>query len=364
MPSGKTQSRQAKQVASAITGHAPPNPEAPWFWSDQYDLKLQIAGLPFDADSRIVRELQRLHETFSPLVLRAKTLGRSLRIGTNHGSLSDRIMNRYGDTPLGMVESALEFLRIAESHGFKQMILSMKASNPKVMIQAYRLLVARMNEEDMHYPLLLTITIGFVGLGIGHGRSGRGKNRRGHRREQNAFHGVCPGSGATGQPGDLVAVRAQARADGGTAIGTPPSGKGSDREGIGAGTGNRTRATITSCPHPASLGELRGQFQPWPEASRQLRMRGAPRSPRSPCAGRLAEGLGEDGGHGVPRAQPARVVAEPGRRTKRPHGDKEHPQGDDKRRSGEAGGGHGLRGDSRPAVEPAQRHEGQRQHGG
>src|SRR5688572_29909575 len=80
-----------------------------------------------DADYDI--ELQRLHEAFSPLVLRAKTLGRSLRIGTNHGSLSDRIMNRYGDTPLGMVESALEFLRIAESHGFNQLILSMKSSN-------------------------------------------------------------------------------------------------------------------------------------------------------------------------------------------------------------------------------------------
>jgi (E)-4-hydroxy-3-methylbut-2-enyl-diphosphate synthase len=103
-------------------------------------------------------ELQRLHESFSPLVLRAKALGRSLRIGTNHGSLSDRIMNRYGDTPLGMVESALEFLRIAESHSFHQLILSMKASNPKVMIQAYRLLVARMDEEDMHYPLHLGVT--------------------------------------------------------------------------------------------------------------------------------------------------------------------------------------------------------------
>ena len=109
-------------------------------------------------DADYERELQRLHETFSPLLLRAKTLGRSLRIGTNHGSLSDRIMNRYGDTPLGMVESALEFLRIAESHSFKQMILSMKASNPKVMIQAYRLLVARMNEENMHYPLHLGVT--------------------------------------------------------------------------------------------------------------------------------------------------------------------------------------------------------------
>jgi (E)-4-hydroxy-3-methylbut-2-enyl-diphosphate synthase len=109
-----------------------------------------------DADYDI--ELQRLYDAFSPLVLRAKTLGRSLRIGTNHGSLSDRIMNRYGDTPLGMVESALEFLRIAESHGFKQLILSMKSSNPKVMIQAYRLLVERMQQEAMYYPLHLGVT--------------------------------------------------------------------------------------------------------------------------------------------------------------------------------------------------------------
>ncbi|HYP16936.1 MAG TPA: (E)-4-hydroxy-3-methylbut-2-enyl-diphosphate synthase [Opitutus sp.] len=109
-----------------------------------------------DADYDL--ELQRLHDAFSPLVLRAKALGRSLRIGTNHGSLSDRIMNRYGDTPLGMVESALEFLRIAQSHAFNQIILSMKASNPKVMIQAYRLLVERMQQENMHYPLHLGVT--------------------------------------------------------------------------------------------------------------------------------------------------------------------------------------------------------------
>ena len=109
-------------------------------------------------DADYERELQRLHESFSPLVLRAKTLGRALRIGTNHGSLSDRIMNRYGDTPLGMVESALEFLRIAESHGFNQLILSMKSSNPKVMIAAYRLLVQRMNDERMSYPLHLGVT--------------------------------------------------------------------------------------------------------------------------------------------------------------------------------------------------------------
>jgi (E)-4-hydroxy-3-methylbut-2-enyl-diphosphate synthase len=75
-----------------------------------------------------------------------------MRIGTNHGSLSDRIMNRYGDTPLGMVESALEFLRIAESHGFREIILSMKSSNPKVMIEAYRLLVERMDGRTCIIP--------------------------------------------------------------------------------------------------------------------------------------------------------------------------------------------------------------------
>ncbi|MBP6864975.1 MAG: (E)-4-hydroxy-3-methylbut-2-enyl-diphosphate synthase [Candidatus Didemnitutus sp.] len=103
-------------------------------------------------------ELQRLHEAFSPLVKRCKELGRALRIGTNHGSLSDRIMNRYGDTPLGMVESALEFVRICESHGFHDIVLSMKASNPKVMIQAYRLLVEKMDRAHRPYPLHLGVT--------------------------------------------------------------------------------------------------------------------------------------------------------------------------------------------------------------
>jgi (E)-4-hydroxy-3-methylbut-2-enyl-diphosphate synthase len=103
-------------------------------------------------------ELHRLHESFSPLVNRCKELGRAMRIGTNHGSLSDRILNRYGDTPLGMVESALEFIRIAESSGFKNIILSMKASNPKVMVQAYRLAVEKMAAENMNYPLHLGVT--------------------------------------------------------------------------------------------------------------------------------------------------------------------------------------------------------------
>ena len=109
-------------------------------------------------DAAYAEELERLHEAFTPLVLRAKALGRALRIGTNHGSLSDRIMNRFGDTPHGMVESAMEFIRIAESHGFRDLILSMKSSNPKVMVEAYRLAAARMAEAKMDYPLHLGVT--------------------------------------------------------------------------------------------------------------------------------------------------------------------------------------------------------------
>ncbi|MGB0370756.1 MAG: (E)-4-hydroxy-3-methylbut-2-enyl-diphosphate synthase [Opitutales bacterium] len=110
------------------------------------------------SDDQYEEELERLHEAFSPIVLRSKELGKAMRIGTNHGSLSDRIMNRYGDTPNGMVESALEFIRIAESHNFHDIILSMKASNPKVMIEAYRLAAARMQELGMQYPLHLGVT--------------------------------------------------------------------------------------------------------------------------------------------------------------------------------------------------------------
>ena len=109
-------------------------------------------------DAEYAQELQRLHDAFSPLVRRCRELGRALRIGTNHGSLSDRIMNRYGDTPLGMVESALEFVRIAESQGNHDLILSMKASNPKIMIQAYRLLAERMDAAHRPYPLHLGVT--------------------------------------------------------------------------------------------------------------------------------------------------------------------------------------------------------------
>lgn len=122
-----------------------------------YADKKRFAVLEY-SDTEYEQELERLYEAFSPLVKRAKALGRSLRIGTNHGSLSDRIMNRYGDTPNGMVESALEFIRICESHGFHDIILSMKASNPKVMVQAYRMVVARMAQEGMNYPLHLGVT--------------------------------------------------------------------------------------------------------------------------------------------------------------------------------------------------------------
>jgi (E)-4-hydroxy-3-methylbut-2-enyl-diphosphate synthase len=110
------------------------------------------------SDAAYQEELERIHDAFTPFVQRCKALGRAIRIGTNHGSLSDRILNRYGDTPEGMVESALEFIRIAESHGFRDVVLSMKASNPKVMIAAYRLAVARMREESMDYPLHLGVT--------------------------------------------------------------------------------------------------------------------------------------------------------------------------------------------------------------
>ena len=109
-------------------------------------------------DAEYEEEIQRLYDAFSPLVKRAKELGRALRIGTNHGSLSDRIMNRYGDTPMGMVESTLEFVRICEAHGFYNLCVSMKSSNPKVMIEAYRLCAQKMAEESMAYPMHLGVT--------------------------------------------------------------------------------------------------------------------------------------------------------------------------------------------------------------
>jgi len=111
-------------------------------------------------DEQYAEELERIRERFTPLVELSKTRGIAMRIGTNHGSLSDRIMNRYGDTPLGMVESALEFARIARDLGYHNFVFSMKSSNPKVMIEAYRLLVARLAEEgeDWNYPIHLGVT--------------------------------------------------------------------------------------------------------------------------------------------------------------------------------------------------------------
>ena len=112
------------------------------------------------SDAQYAAELARIEEKFTPLVKLCKELGRALRIGANHGSLSDRIMNRFGDTPLGMVESALEFARIARKHDFHNFKFSMKSSNPKVMIECYRLLVARLEQEgpDWNYPIHLGVT--------------------------------------------------------------------------------------------------------------------------------------------------------------------------------------------------------------
>ncbi|MVZ65419.1 (E)-4-hydroxy-3-methylbut-2-enyl-diphosphate synthase [Sphingobacterium sp. DK4209] len=103
-------------------------------------------------------ELERIYKKFAPLVKICKEYGTAMRIGTNHGSLSDRIMSRYGDTPEGMVESALEFMRICEDLNYYNLVVSMKSSNPQVMVQAYRLLVEKMVAENMNYPLHLGVT--------------------------------------------------------------------------------------------------------------------------------------------------------------------------------------------------------------
>ena len=109
-------------------------------------------------DQSYQQELDRIRQKFTPLVHICKEYGTAMRIGTNHGSLSDRILSRYGDTPKGMVESAMEFLRICRDEDFHNIILSMKASNTRVMVQAYRLLVAEMRKEGMDYPLHLGVT--------------------------------------------------------------------------------------------------------------------------------------------------------------------------------------------------------------
>ena len=125
-------------------------------------------------DEQYQAELDRIRERFEPLVKLCKENGTAMRIGTNHGSLSDRIMSRYGDTPLGMVESALEFLRICEDLQYHDIVISMKASNPQVMVQAYRLLVLKLAEEGLKpYPLHLGVTE------AGEGEDGRIKSAMG-----------------------------------------------------------------------------------------------------------------------------------------------------------------------------------------
>lgn len=124
-------------------------------------------------DAEYAHELERIRERFTPLVRICKEHGTAMRIGTNHGSLSDRILNRYGDTPQGMVESAFEFLRICRDEGYHDIVLSMKASNVQVMVQAYRLLVHRMMQEGWDYPLHLGVTE------AGDGEDGRVKSAAG-----------------------------------------------------------------------------------------------------------------------------------------------------------------------------------------
>lgn len=128
---------------------------------------LEYSGDEYEA------ELERIRSRFTPLVKICKEYGTAMRIGTNHGSLSDRILSRYGDTPLGMVESAMEFIRICRDNNYHQLVLSMKASNPQVMVQAYRLLIKTMYEQGMDYPLHLGVTE------AGDGEDGRTKSAAG-----------------------------------------------------------------------------------------------------------------------------------------------------------------------------------------
>ena len=125
-------------------------------------------------DTTYFNELERIRERFTPLVKICKEHGTAMRIGTNHGSLSDRILSRYGDTPLGMVESALEFLRICEDEAYFDIVISMKSSNPQVMVQAYRMLTLRLSEEGLKpYPFHLGVTE------AGEGEDGRIKSAMG-----------------------------------------------------------------------------------------------------------------------------------------------------------------------------------------
>lgn len=122
-----------------------------------YADKKKFEELVYD-DQSYAAELRRIEEKFTPLVLLCKEKGTAMRIGTNHGSLSDRILSRFGDTPEGMVASAMEFIEICRKNNFHELVISMKASNTLVMVQAYRLLVATMREKGMNYPLHLGVT--------------------------------------------------------------------------------------------------------------------------------------------------------------------------------------------------------------
>ncbi len=140
----------AAEVAARIVEKVRVNP-------GNYADKKKFQTLEY-TDAEYNEEIERIREKFSPLVKICKEYGTAMRIGTNHGSLSDRIMSRYGDTPQGMVESALEFVRICEDLNYHNIVLSMKASNTQVMVQAYRLLIQKMDLEGMNYPLHIGVT--------------------------------------------------------------------------------------------------------------------------------------------------------------------------------------------------------------
>ena len=156
----------AAEVAAKIVEKVRVNP-------GNYADKKKFENIEY-TDESYQSELERIKEKFTPLVLICKEHGTAMRIGTNHGSLSDRILSRYGDTPLGMVESALEFIRICEENEFYNLVVSMKSSNPQVMVQAYRLLVNKLDEEGLQpYPLHLGVTE------AGEGEDGRVKSALG-----------------------------------------------------------------------------------------------------------------------------------------------------------------------------------------
>ena len=140
----------AAEVAARIVEKVRVNP-------GNYADKKKFEHLEY-TDATYETEIERIRSRFSPLIKICKEHGTAMRIGTNHGSLSDRIMSRYGDTPLGMVESALEFVRMCEEIDYRDIVLSMKASNTQIMVQAYRLLIQKMEEEGMNYPLHLGVT--------------------------------------------------------------------------------------------------------------------------------------------------------------------------------------------------------------